>query len=189
MRSRTTIGWGAVPLAGLLAGCGALGEPATADHVEELMREDAVEDGYDVSFVHAEPLEEEGSFRTVVDREKPDEEGSDETQLCNVNATTMSNSWTCQTMTPSLIAQAVAMLEENYQGRDIELLDYEIDRTGEGLDFAGEIMIREPQSGERAILPCTGSQEGTRFDLNCQQRDARFLPAESAPAESPVTKG
>lgn len=102
-----------LPLSALLAACGA-GEPATAEHVEDLIREDAVEDGYEVSWVHAEPEEEAGHFRTFVDRTKPDEEGSDETWICNVQATTMSNSWTCQTMTPSLITQAVAMLEEQY---------------------------------------------------------------------------
>ncbi len=61
-----------LPLAGVSAACGA-GEPATAEHVEDLMREDAVENGYEVSWVHAEAEEEVAHFQTFVDRAKPAE--------------------------------------------------------------------------------------------------------------------
>ena len=183
------IGAGAAMLsAGLLAGCG-MGEPASAEYVENLMREDSVEDGFEVSWVHAEPQEEVGHFRTFVDRVKPDEEDSDETWMCNVRATTASRSWTCQSLTPGLIAQAVAMLEEQYTERNLEVIDYDIDRSGEGLDFAGHIMLREPRSGERARVPCTGSQEGTRFDIDCSQQGAEILPPEGGAAPTAPAKG
>ncbi|MCA1748170.1 MAG: hypothetical protein LC634_01050 [Sphingomonadales bacterium] len=174
-----------LPLAGLLAGCG-MGEPASAEHVENLMRADSVEDGYEVSWVHAEPLEEEGSFRTFVDRAKPAEAGSDETWMCNVNATTVSNSWSCQTVSPAIIAQAVALLEQQYTGRGLEVADYEIARSGEGTGFTGNMVLRDPVSGDRAWVPCAGTQDGTRFEIECDQDGARMLPPEGSPGEPPA---
>lgn len=175
-----------LPLAGLSAGCG-MGEPASAEHVENLMREDSREDGFEVSWVHAEPQEEEGHFLTYVDRHKPDEEGSDETWMCNVRATTMSNSWTCRTMTPSVIAQAVAMLEGQYADRDLEIAEYEIERTGDGFDFTGNIVLRHA-NGDRIWVPCQGTQDGTEMEIDCSQEGARPLPPDQGAGDSSLHK-
>lgn len=179
--------WAGTALFCLLSACG-MGEPADAEHVENLMREDSVEDGYEVAWVLAEPQEEAGHFRTFVDRSKPGEEGSDETWMCNVRATTMSNSWTCQTMEPSLISQAVAMLEEQYSGRNLELAEHDIRRTGAGFDFAGHVVVREPVSGQRVQVACTGTQEGTQFEIDCPQEGAQMLPPQES-AAAPAAKG
>lgn len=158
----------AVASVAVLSSCGS-GTPATVADVEQLMRNEFSEDDFTVSWVGIEPAGEAGDFKVVVDREKANDLKSQQTLLCNVSATSVSHSRTCQTAVPSIMNQAAQMLVDQYEGRQLDVRHYELRRTGTGNTFAGYFLIADPASGEQLQVPCTGDHEGTRFDINCEQ--------------------
>ncbi|NNC73816.1 MAG: hypothetical protein HKN78_13205 [Sphingomonadaceae bacterium] len=158
-----------------LANCSG-GEPGTAQDAEDYVRENFEDNGDEVSWVHAEDGEEPGNFTVYADVSTPGEEGSDETKRCNVSVASMSRSQTCQSLSPSIITQAANLLVEDYQSRGIEMTEHAFERNGEGFAFGGQAILRLQASGERASVECTGTQEGTRFNIDCNQDTARPLP-------------
>lgn len=168
----------AAALAAVVSSCGA-GTPASVADVEELMKKELSEDDYTVTWVGVEPAAEPGEFKVIVDRRKGEDAATEQTMLCNVSATSNSNSRTCQTAEPSIMNQAADMLVKQYEERQLEVRNYTLKRTGEGNKFAGSFLIADPASGEQLEVPCTGDQNGQKFDISCEQEGAEAAPEAS----------
>lgn len=163
----------AAPIALLLAGCG-MGEPVSIEEVEAKMTEDFSEDGAEVTWISVEEGEEGNDYNVWIDVVDGEETS---TKNCDVSMTSMSSSYSCQTMTPSVIDQAAELLRGTYTERGIDLLDYEFERTGEDMAFGGDAKIQNTANGARALITCAGEQEGTQFNINCDDGTLRPVPA------------
>lgn len=161
--------------AATLAACS--GEPGTAEDAENYVRETYEDDDEEITWLIVEDGEEPGQFVATFDVVTPGEDDSDETKICDVSVSGMTRSYTCQSIDPSIIRQSADSLAEDYARRDIDFVEHDFERTGDGFAFGGQAILRLQATGERASIECLGDQDGTQFTVNCDQDTARPLPA------------
>lgn len=156
-----------LPCMAAVTACG--GSPASVADATEKIREAFDKDDHEVTWLNVTKMDEPGKFLAIVDRVTKGDPATEETLICNASVMSNSSSWTCQTAKPSIMIQAAEMLKKNYQSRKIAVPEYNLRRTGEGNNFAGYFVLVSPDGRQRIRIPCRGTEEGTDFNIDCDQ--------------------
>lgn len=149
----------------MLAACG--GAPATIEDVENNLREDFSEDEAEVTWISVtQEGEDESDFVAVLDITDPEEEEGSRTARCDISATTISSSRTCQSIRPSIPETIRAEIEERFSGMGAEVESIDLERTDDG-NLTGTAQLVDPRNGSRITQNCSAEVTDTRYEWNC----------------------
>lgn len=153
-------------VAALVAACS--GEPATADDVEEDLREDYAGQG-GIIWIAVEDRGE-GEFHATFDVGESEENERGSTYYCTINAD--SNSWSrnCDSVEPSVPIAIQDFLTGRFGDAGLAPTGFDMRRTDDG-DYAGEVSLRHVASGETGSTYVTCDVEVTdgRTEWDCDQ--------------------